>query len=114
MRVPRSAAGKVANMIHQGMPVEDIKTELGLRSIAQVRELYLQGLVAKGVAKKLNMGEKGGRGRKPAKPIKSVIGRRGSLTLSNRVLIEKLGFKAGDTFKVTKRKNNIILRLVDE
>ena len=114
MRVPRNAAGKVFNMINQGIPVGDIKTELGLRSVAQVRELYLQGLVAKGVAKKLNMGEKSARGRKPAQSIRSVIGRRGSLTLSSKVLIEKLGFKAGDTFKITKRKNSIVLRPVKE
>jgi hypothetical protein len=38
------------------------------------------------------------------------ISRRGTITLSNRLLIDNLSFKEGCTFTVSKRKDSIILR----
>jgi hypothetical protein len=38
------------------------------------------------------------------------VANRGTLLLSNNVLIEKLGFKQGDRFIVSKRKDGIILK----
>ena len=38
------------------------------------------------------------------------IGKRGTILLSGALLIDQLGFKKGDRFKVAKRKDSIILR----
>jgi hypothetical protein len=38
------------------------------------------------------------------------IGKRGTILLSGALLIDQLGFKKGDRFKVSKRKDSIILR----
>jgi hypothetical protein len=38
------------------------------------------------------------------------VGKRGTVLLSNALLIDQLGFKKGDRFEVAKRKDRIILR----
>lgn len=42
----------------------------------------------------------------------SKIDKRGTVFLSNALLIEQLGFKKGDTSSVAKRKDSIILRKI--
>jgi len=38
------------------------------------------------------------------------VGNRGTILLSGTLLIDQLGFKKGDRFEVSKRKDRIILR----
>jgi len=38
------------------------------------------------------------------------IGKRGTILLSNKLLIDQLGFKNGDKFTIAKRRESIILR----
>jgi len=41
------------------------------------------------------------------------IGKRGTMALSSALLIDQLGFKKGDKFNITKRKDSIVLRKTD-
>jgi hypothetical protein len=52
------------------------------------------------------------RGRNKADPRRSPlkIGKRGTILLSERLLVDELGFKKGDKFSIAKRRDSIILR----
>jgi hypothetical protein len=38
------------------------------------------------------------------------IGKRGTILLSNKLLVDQLGFKKGDKFAVSKRRDSIVLK----
>ncbi|MFQ6077655.1 MAG: hypothetical protein ACE5NJ_00735, partial [Thermodesulfobacteriota bacterium] len=44
------------------------------------------------------------------KPKILTIGKRGTLALSHLMLIDQFGFKEGDKFKVSKRRDSITLK----
>jgi hypothetical protein len=69
--------------------------------------MYLDALVEAGKVKKI-MTERKKKAVPKKRPVK--IGKRGTLTISNALLIDQFGFKKGDKFTAAKRKNSIVLR----
>ena len=104
----REDAKKLIEMVKKNMPDKQIMEELGIKTKTVLKKMYYDALVEAGKIKPL-LTER--QVKKAAPKEKAVtIGKRGTLTLSKAVLIDKLGFKEGDKFAVSKRKDSIILR----
>jgi len=99
---------RIIEMVRKGMPDKEIMRELGIQTKASLKKMYYDALVEGGKIKDI-MTE---RQTKKAKPRKRplAIGKRGTILLSKPLLVEQLGFKKGDKFAVSKRKNSIILK----
>jgi len=99
---------RIIEMVRKGMPDKEIMRELGIQTKASLKKMYYDALVEAGKIKDI-MTE---RQMKKAKPKRRplTIGKRGTILLSKPLLMEQLGFKKGDKFAVSKRKNSIILK----
>ena len=100
---------KLIEMIRKGVPDKKIMRELGIQTKASLKKMYYDALVEAGKIKGIVRESK----MKKAKPKKKrplAIGKRGTLLLSSQLLIDQLGFKKGDKFAVSKRKDSIILK----
>jgi len=82
--------------------------KLGIQTKAALKKLYYDALVEAGKIKDILTESQAKK--ETAKARKLSIGKRGTLTLSKRLLIDTFGFKEGDKFTVSKRKDNITLR----
>jgi hypothetical protein len=95
---------KITEMVKKGMPDREIMKELGIQTKASLKKMYYDALVEAGKIKDI-LTE---REVKKAPSLK--IGKGGTILLSKALLLDQLGFKEGDEFKVVKRRNNIVLR----
>ena len=94
---------RIVEMVKSGKTVEEIKDELNLKSILTVKNLYIEGLVEAGEIPPLRKNE-----RKRRQIDVRKIGKSGT-TLSKKLLVDKLGFKEGDTFQAKREGDNIVL-----
>jgi len=99
--------GKLIEMVRKGIPDKEIMKELGIQTKASLKRMYYDALVEAGKIK----GIVTEREKKRAAPKRRAltIGKRGTILLSNALLIDQLGFKKGDKFSVAKRRDSIIL-----
>jgi len=70
--------------------------------------MYYDALVEAGKIKDIVAERKMKKAKPKRRPL--TIGKRGTILLSEKLLIEQLGFKKGDEFTVSKRRGSIILR----
>ena len=70
--------------------------------------MYYDALVEAGKIKDIVTERKMKKATPERRPL--TIGKRGTMLLSNAVLIDHLGFKKGDKFTIAKRRDSIILR----
>ena len=99
---------KLVEMVTKNVPDKEMMEKLGIQSKAALKKMYYDALVEAGKIKDI-LTEKEAKkatdkGRKPS------IGKRGTMTLSKALLVDTLGFKEGDRFTVSKRKDSMILR----
>ena len=99
---------RIIEMVRKGMPDKEIMRELGIQTKASLKKMYYDALVEGGKIKDI-MTERQTKKPKPRKRSLT-IGKRGTILLSKPLLVEQLGFKKGDEFAVSKRKNSIILK----
>jgi len=99
---------KLVEMVKKNVPDKELMEKLGLQSKATLKKMYYDALVEAGKIKDI-LTEKEAK-KETSKARKFSIGKRGTMTLSKALLVDKLGFKEGDTFTVSTRKGNIILR----
>ncbi len=104
----REDAKKLIEMAKKNVPDKQIMEELGIKTKTALKKMYYDALVEAGKIKDI-LTEREAK-KTPAKARKLSVGKRGTLTLSRAVLIDKLGFKEGDKFTVSKRKDSIILK----
>ncbi|NVL92314.1 MAG: hypothetical protein HWN71_04670 [Desulfobacterales bacterium] len=104
----KAEAKRIIDMVRKGAPDGEIMKELGIQTKASLKKMYYDALVEAGKIKDI-MTE---RELKKAAPKRRAltIGKRGTILLSNSLLIDQLGFKQGDKFTVAKRRTSIILR----
>ncbi len=100
---------KLIEMIRKGVPDKEIMRELGIQTKASLKKMYYDALVEAGKIKGI-MAERKMKKAKPKKKRPLAIGKRGTILLSKPLLVEQLGFKEGDIFTVSKRRNSIILK----
>jgi hypothetical protein len=101
---------KLIDMVKKGVPDKEIMKELGIQTRASLRKMYYEALVEAGKIKDILTEREL---RKAVRGQRAVtIGKRGTILLSRKLLVDRLGFKEGDNFSVTKRRNSIILRKI--
>jgi hypothetical protein len=98
----------IVEMVKAGFTDKQIMKELGIQTKASLKKMYFDALVEAGKIKAIIT--KSEKKRRQRKPKVLTIGKRGTLALSRLLLIDKFGFKEGDKFKVSKRRDSITLR----
>ena len=107
----RAEAKKLIEMVEKGIPANKIRKELGIKSKAPLKGMYYKALVEVGKIRDIMIERKM---RKAAPKRRAlIVGKRGTILLSNALLIDQLGFKKGDKFSVAKRRDSIILRKIE-
>jgi hypothetical protein len=99
---------KLIEMVKKGIPDKQIKKELGIQTKASLKRMYYDALVEAGKIKDI-VTERNVKKTRARRKILT-IGKRGTIILSNKLLIDHLDFKTGDKFTVAKRKNSNIPR----
>jgi len=94
---------KLIEMVKKGIPDKEIMKELGIQTGASLKRMYYDALVEAGKIKDI-LTERDADKKKTAR-----ITKRGTIILGKTLLVEKFGYKEGDRFLVSKRKDNIIL-----
>ncbi|NVL92855.1 MAG: hypothetical protein HWN71_07445 [Desulfobacterales bacterium] len=104
----REEAKKLIQMVRKGLPDKEIMEKLGIQTRTSLKKMYYDALVEAGKIKDILT--------EPEVKMKRTlkVTKRGNMLLSKRLLIDKFGFKEGDKFMVSKRKDRIILRKVEE
>ncbi len=99
---------KLIDMVKKGMPDREIMRELGIQTRASLRKMYYEALVEAGKIRDILTEREL---RKAVRGKRAVtIGKRGTILLSKGLLIDRLGFKQGDKFSLSKRRDRIILK----
>lgn len=104
----KAEAKKLVEMIKKGTTDKEIMRELGIKTKATLKRKYYDALVEAGKIKDIMMERKMKKAASRRRPL--TIGKRGTILLSSKLLIDQLGFKSGDKFSVAKRKDSIILK----
>ena len=104
----REEAKKLIQMVRKGLPDKEIMEKLGIQTRTSLKKMYYDALVEAGKIKDI-LTEPEVKMKRTLKVTKT-----GTMLLSKRLLIDKFGFKEGDKFMVSKRKDRIILRKVEE
>ena len=73
-----------------------------------MKKMYYDALVEAGKIKDIDSEKRA------EKSIALKVGKRGTISLSRLMVVDKFGFEEGDKFTVSKRKDSIILRKVKE
>ena len=104
----KEEAKKLIEMVSKGVPDKEIMDKLSIQTKASLKKMYYDALVEAGKIKDIMTLREA----KKATQIKKTLSimKRGTITLNKALLIDKLGFKEGDKFTVSKRKDSIILR----
>jgi len=103
-RTPR-VLGPIESRIKAGKSTTEIMSELDIKSKATLQKKYLDELVSAGKVQPLDIGR--GKGDVALKDT-AKIGKRGTLTVPSDMTAH-FGFKPGDSFKISKRADRIIL-----
>jgi hypothetical protein len=104
----REEAKRLIEMVRKGVPDKEIMEKLGFQTKASLKKMYYDALVEAGKIRDI-VSEKGAEEKKGLKVTK-----RGTISLSRLLVVDKFGFQEGDKFNVSKRKDSIILRKVEE
>jgi hypothetical protein len=99
---------RLIEMVRKGIPDKEIMKELGIQTKASLKKMYYDALVEAGKIKDIVTERKVKKAAPKRRALR--IGKRGTILLSNALLIDQLGFKKGDKFSVAKRRDRIILR----
>ena len=99
---------KIIEMVKKGVPDKEIMKELSIQTKASLKRMYYDALVEAGKIKDIMAERQMKKGAPKRRPL--TIGKRGTILLSKPLLVDQLGFKKGDRFTVSKRKDSIILR----
>jgi hypothetical protein len=100
----KEEAKKLVEMVKKGIPNKEIMKELGIQTGASLKRMYYDALVEAGKIKDI-VTERDVEKKKTVR-----ITKRGTILLGKTLLVEKFGYKEGDRFTVSKRKDSVILR----
>ena len=100
-------SAKLLKAVESGKPSKEIMEQFGINTSAQLKALYLDALVEKGLAPAIirRAGKK--KDDKAGKEI--LVNKRGSLIVP-APLVEEMGFKIGEEFKVRRTKAGVSLK----
>jgi len=98
---------KLIEMVKKGISDKEIMKELGFQTKASLKKMYYDALVETGKIKDI-LTEREVKEAPKRRPL--TVGKRGTIFLSKALVVGQLGFKEGDKFRLTKRRDSIILR----
>ncbi len=98
----------IVELVKEGFTDKQIMKELGIQTKASLKKMYFDALVEAGRIKAIITEREKKKRQRKTKVL--IIGKRGTLALSRLILIDQLGFKEGDKFRVSKRRDSIILK----
>jgi hypothetical protein len=104
----REEQKNLIDLVKKGLPAKEIMNEFGIKTKASLKKMYYDALVEAGKIKDIKTAREVKKEAKRKKTLR--ITKRGTITLSKTLLIDDFGFKEGDKFTVSKRKDNITLR----
>jgi len=104
----RADGKRLIEMVRKGILDSQIMGELGIQTKASLRRMYYDALVEAGKIKDILTEREVKKAAPRRRPL--AVGKRGSILLSKALLIDQLGFKEGDKFRVAKRGDSVILR----
>ncbi len=99
---------KLVEMVKRNVPDKEMMEKLGVQSKATLKKMYYDALVEAGKIKDILTEKEAKKRTDKGRMLR--IGKRGTITLSKAMLADTLGFREGDRFTVSKRKDSIILR----
>jgi len=99
---------RLVEMVKKNVPDKEMMEKLGVQSKATLKKMYYDALVEAGKIKDILTEKEAKKATDKGRTLS--IGKRGTITLSKALLVDKLGFTEGDRFTVSKRKDSIILR----
>jgi hypothetical protein len=108
----RTEYRKVIEMVKRGIPDKEIMKELGVKTKTSLKRMYYDALVEAGKIKDILTERQLKRAVRRKRPLR--ISKRGTILLGKALVIDNFGFKEGDKFTVSKRKDTIILRKENE
>ena len=101
-------ATEMISAVESGLPSQEIMTRFGIRTLAHLKAIYLDALVAQGRVKGI-VGRRPKAAQSENKNKIIEVNNRGSLIVPEEV-VQKYGFKIGDTLTVLKTGGGISLR----
>ena len=104
----REEAKRLIEMVRRGMPDKEIMKKLGLQTKTSLKRMYYDALVEAGKIRDIVTERETKTATTKKRTVR--IRKTGTITLSKTLLIDTFGFKEGDTFLASKRKDSIILR----
>ena len=104
----REEAKKLIEMVKKNVPDKEIMEKLGIQTKAALKKMYYDALVEAGKIKDILTESQAKKAKAGGRKLS--ITKRGTITLSKKLLIDTFGFKEGDKFTVSKRKDNVTLK----
>ena len=99
---------KLIKAVESSLPSTEIMAKFGIKTSAQLKALYLDALVERGLVKGIaGRASKAAQAAKKSKEIK--VNKRGSLVLP-QAMVQEMGFSVGDTFNVRRTKAGVSLK----
>ena len=104
----REEAKRLIEMIRRGVPDKEIMKKLGVQTKTSLKRMYYDALVGAGKIRDIVTEREAKTATTKKRTVR--IRKTGTITLSKTLLMDAFGFKEGDTFSASKRKDSIILR----
>ena len=108
----RTEYKRLIEMVKKGVPDKKIMKELGIQTRTSLKKMYYDALVEAGKIKDILTERQAKRATTKRRPVR--ITKRGTVLLGKALVIDDFGFREGDKFTVSKRKDSIILRKKEE
>lgn len=100
---------KLVEAVEKGVTSKQIMQDFGLRTLVQLKALYLDALMEKGKAHKIVRERNVAADKRSNKETK--VNKRGSLVIPKE-FVEEAGFKVGDSFTLRKSAAGISLKKI--
>ena len=94
--------------VESGQPGKEIMAKFGLKTLAQLKSLYVDALSDRGMVPSITTSKRS-RSAESAKGPGLKVNKRGSLVVP-REMIEEMGFDIGDTFSVRRTAAGVSLK----
>ena len=108
----RTEYKRLIEMVKKGVPDKEIMKELGIQTRTSLKKMYYDALVEAGKIKDIVTERQAKRATTKRRPVR--ITKRGTVLLGKALVIDDFGFREGDSFTVSRRKDSIILRKKEE
>lgn len=101
---------KLVKAVKSGRSSKDIMSEFGIKTITQLKTLYVDALAEEGLVAGIKSGKRGAKP-KEKRPNELRINKRGSLIVTKDLIVD-MGYDVGDEFIVRKTAAGVSLKKI--